>query len=54
MLELAIIYIGVALASAFAVAKTVDAYKHTTYTDVEKYQACVKAADNVRECRELL
>jgi hypothetical protein len=52
-LEIVILYIGLGLVGAFGVNKGVEVYKHHNNTDVAFYEACVKHAKEVKECRNL-
>jgi hypothetical protein len=52
-IEIVIMWIGLGLVGGFVVDKGVGLYKHNDNNDVAMYEACVKYAKEVKECRNL-
>lgn len=52
-IEVALMWLGIAIAGGFVADKGVELWKHSSTLDADKYEACVKNADSVKECRNL-
>lgn len=49
--EIVLLWLGIAIASAFAVDKGVELVKHGQTLDADRYHSCVSATKDARQCR---
>jgi hypothetical protein len=52
-LELILLYLGLAVAGGFAVDKGVELIKHSSSIEADKYNSCLEATKDARQCRTL-
>lgn len=52
-IEIALMYLGLAIAGAFAVDKGVELVKHGQTIDADRYHSCMEATKDARQCRGL-
>lgn len=52
-IEVVLLWIGLSIAGAYGVNKATDVYRHNVTIEADKYNSCVKHAQEVRECRNL-
>jgi hypothetical protein len=52
-IELALMWIGISIAGAFAVDKSVDLYKHSKTVGADKYESCLRYTKKAKACRGL-
>lgn len=51
--ELVLLWLGVAIAGAYGVDKTVEVYKHSMTIEADKFNSCLTATKDARQCRGL-
>jgi hypothetical protein len=52
-LEIVFLYVGLAIAGAFGVNKAVEVYKHSMTIEADKFNSCLTATKDARQCRNL-
>lgn len=51
--EIVLVWLGVAVAGAFGVNKSVELWKHSDTISADKYNSCITATKDARQCRGL-
>ena len=52
-IEVLVVWVVLASAGAFGVNKTVDLLKHADTVEADKYNSCISATKDARQCRGL-